>query len=172
MSVGSPFYQRPVLVTDLMPTAFSHGAIPGFKKWCVPQPPKSNWCWAAVSKAMVGFVKSEDLTLEEIARRVSVAGNISQLTQSDPFELSRALRLLGIAHLPQVNLFRGGEQAVITHVPQGTPIAATIAWYKPDGSVAGVYHVTQPLKIQPEVCRILGREDDRCARADLPSSRS
>ncbi len=140
MGVGSPFYQKPMRVTELMPTALSDGAILGFRQWCVPQPPKSNWCWAAVSKAMVGFVKSEDITLEEIARRVSVAANINQLSESDPFELSRALRLLGIAHLPQLNLFRAGEQAVITHIPDGTPIAATIAWYKPDGNVAGVYH--------------------------------
>jgi hypothetical protein len=37
---------------------------------------------------------------------------------------------------------------------------------------AGTEMLTQPLKIQPEVCRILGREDDRCARADLRNNRS
>jgi hypothetical protein len=32
--------------------------------------------------------------------------------------------------------------------------------------------LTQPPRIRPDICRVLEREDDRCARADLPSSRS
>jgi hypothetical protein len=32
--------------------------------------------------------------------------------------------------------------------------------------------LTQPLRIRPDICRVLDEEDDRCARADLPSSRS
>jgi hypothetical protein len=36
----------------------------------------------------------------------------------------------------------------------------------------GSFQVTQPLRIRPDICRVLDEEDDRCARADLRSSRS
>lgn len=140
MTVGSPFKQATLGIAASTPNGVNNGTIPGFEKWCVPQPKKSNWCWAAVSKAMVGFAKDQDLTLEEIARIVGNALRRPPLRQSDAFDIPTALSILKVKNSSPVNLLTNGAQAVKNGVLNQTPIAATISWFGPNGSFDSMGH--------------------------------
>ncbi|MEN9854934.1 MAG: Papain-like cysteine protease AvrRpt2 [Pseudomonadota bacterium] len=140
MTIGSPFNQATLGMATSMPSAVNNETIVGFEKWCVPQPKKSNWCWAAVSKAMVGFAKGEDLTLAEIASRVGKALNQSPLMQSDAFDIPTALGVLNVNSSGPLNLLKSDDQKVRNCVLAQTPIAATITWFGPNGTFESMGH--------------------------------
>jgi putative transposase len=79
----------------------------------------------------------------------------------------RNLEDVEIATLASVNCFNNHRlPESIGNIPSGKLEANYYA------SPATLKLVTQPPRIRPDICRVLEREDDRCARADLPSSRS
>lgn len=127
---ASPFFQAELGLSESEAELVQGSVvIAPFAEYCERQPPGSNWCWAAVSRAMLGFSKSVTRSLQQIA----AAMRDPPLRPDEPFNIPTALDLLNVPRSAAMNLYQSGLQLAPEAITNGTPVAATIAWFAPNG---------------------------------------